>query len=57
MPSNTIAAKMAYRNAEGIESQGQLDKLIEVVCDYGQEFLFSQAIPVENFESFLKQAH
>jgi EAL domain-containing protein (putative c-di-GMP-specific phosphodiesterase class I) len=31
--------------AEGIESQGQARRLIELACDFGQGFLFSRAVP------------
>jgi EAL domain-containing protein (putative c-di-GMP-specific phosphodiesterase class I) len=31
--------------AEGIERMSQAERLIELGCDYGQGFLFSEAIP------------
>jgi EAL domain-containing protein (putative c-di-GMP-specific phosphodiesterase class I) len=39
--------------AEGIETQEQLDLLTEAGCDYGQGFLFSPALPPEQFQSLL----
>ena len=41
--------------AEGIERQDQLDKLIELQCEYGQGFIFSHALPLAEFESFLQE--
>jgi EAL domain-containing protein (putative c-di-GMP-specific phosphodiesterase class I) len=40
--------------AEGVESSDQRDYLVEVGCDYGQGFIFSEALDTEKFESFLK---
>jgi sensor c-di-GMP phosphodiesterase-like protein len=40
--------------AEGIERQDQLDKLIELQCEYGQGFIYSEALPLAEFESFLR---
>ena len=43
--------------AEGIETQEQLDLLVEAGCDYGQGYLFSKPLPVDEFEKlFLQQA-
>jgi diguanylate cyclase (GGDEF)-like protein/PAS domain S-box-containing protein len=39
--------------AEGIETQEQLDLLKKMGCDYGQGFLFSPALPPEQFENLL----
>lgn len=39
--------------AEGIETQAQKTLLREAGCDYGQGFLFSKAVPPEEFEKVL----
>jgi diguanylate cyclase (GGDEF)-like protein/PAS domain S-box-containing protein len=39
--------------AEGIETQEQRDSLIEAGCDFGQGFLFSKAVPADQFERVL----
>jgi EAL domain-containing protein (putative c-di-GMP-specific phosphodiesterase class I) len=39
--------------AEGVETQEQLDLLKAAGCDYGQGFLFSPALPPEQFENML----
>jgi diguanylate cyclase (GGDEF)-like protein/PAS domain S-box-containing protein len=41
--------------AEGIETQAQLQFLKRYACDEAQGFLFSEAVPPEDFEKFLKQ--
>lgn len=41
--------------AEGIETKEQLNFLKETGCDFGQGFLFSAAIPGEEFEKLLKE--
>jgi diguanylate cyclase (GGDEF)-like protein len=40
-------------SAEGIETAGQLAELQALGCDWGQGFLFSQALPVEEFALLL----
>ena len=39
--------------AEGIETEEQLDLLHAAGCDYGQGFLFSKAVPADEFEAIL----
>ncbi len=39
--------------AEGIETLEQFDLLVNIGCDFGQGFLFSKAIPVNEFEQLL----
>ncbi|WP_265468607.1 putative bifunctional diguanylate cyclase/phosphodiesterase [Arenimonas daejeonensis] len=39
--------------AEGIETEGQRDLLKSVGCQYGQGYLFSRALPPEDFEQML----
>lgn len=41
--------------AEGIETTEQEQSLIDAGCDFGQGFLFSQALPPEEFERVLRQ--
>lgn len=36
--------------AEGIETKGQLDLLLDYKCDYGQGYYFSKPLPVEEFD-------
>lgn len=39
--------------AEGIETEQQRDLLIKAGCDFGQGFIFSKALPPEEFEVYL----
>lgn len=39
--------------AEGVETTAQMDFLLNARCDYGQGFLWSKALPIDQFESFL----
>jgi diguanylate cyclase (GGDEF)-like protein len=41
--------------AEGIETQGQLSLMQKTGCDYGQGYLFSQAVLPSDFEKLLRQ--
>ena len=41
--------------AEGVETEHQRDLLTAAGCDYGQGFLFSKAVPAEEFEALLKR--
>lgn len=41
--------------AEGIEDESQGTKLAELGCDFGQGFLYSKALPVEELIDWLKQ--
>jgi len=42
--------------AEGIETEAQRDKLLSMGCRDGQGHLFSQPLPAEQFEIFLRHA-
>ena len=39
--------------AEGIETQGQLDLLASYHCNYGQGYLFSRPIPLDQFNEYI----
>ena len=41
--------------AEGVETREQMDMLAAAGCDYGQGYLYSRPIPVEEFEELLKR--
>src|SRR5690554_1537324 len=41
--------------AEGVETQAQRQLLLEIGCDYGQEYLFSRPLPVAEFEAFIME--
>ncbi len=41
--------------AEGVETAGQRDWLLGAGCDYAQGFLFSEALPAEDFSRMLRQ--
>ncbi|MBU1643454.1 EAL domain-containing protein [bacterium] len=41
--------------AEGIETKSQCDHLIAMGCNFGQGYLFSRAVPAEEFEKLLEQ--
>jgi EAL domain-containing protein (putative c-di-GMP-specific phosphodiesterase class I) len=43
--------------AEGVETQAQRDRLVEIGCDYGQGYLFSRPLPAAEFEQFLLGGH
>lgn len=43
--------------AEGIETAEQRDLLVAAGCDYGQGYLFSQAVPADQFEQLLVTSH
>ena len=42
-----------YSLAEGIETKGQLDLLLDYKCDYGQGYYFSKPVPPEEFQKLL----
>lgn len=41
--------------AEGVETREQLDRLLEVDCDYVQGYYFARPMPAEEFEQFLEK--
>jgi diguanylate cyclase (GGDEF)-like protein/PAS domain S-box-containing protein len=41
--------------AEGVETEGQLDRLRAMSCDYGQGYLLSHALDAEGIEIFLER--
>jgi diguanylate cyclase (GGDEF)-like protein len=44
--------------AEGVESQDQFDKLVQLGCPFGQGYLFSRAIPIDALKLWrLKAVH
>lgn len=42
--------------AEGVETEGQLERLRAMDCDYGQGYLLSRALDAEGIERFLENA-
>ena len=42
--------------AEGIETKGQLDLLLDYQCDYGQGYYFSKPVPPEEFQRLLNRS-
>jgi EAL domain-containing protein (putative c-di-GMP-specific phosphodiesterase class I) len=49
-----MAHKLKIRTiAEGVETEEQHDLLASFGCDYAQGFLYSRAVPVEDFERLL----
>lgn len=42
--------------AEGVEDELTLDFLLDIGCDRAQGYLFSEALPVEDFESFIERS-
>ncbi|MGY6277083.1 bifunctional diguanylate cyclase/phosphodiesterase [Methylomonas sp. MgM2] len=50
----TMAHRLGMRViAEGVETKEQCDLLREAGCDYGQGYLFSRPLTVEDFDSFM----
>src|SRR5579862_421525 len=53
----TLAQKMNLRAiAEGIESPRQAERLLELGCEYGQGYYFSQPLEAKAAEQFMRQA-
>ena len=42
--------------AEGVETQSQLQRLIELGCEYGQGFLLARPLPPDVAESVIRTA-
>lgn len=40
--------------AEGVETEAQRQALLGIGCDYGQGYLFSRALPADEFEAYLR---
>ena len=38
---------------EGVETELQREKLVEVGCRYGQGYFFAKPMPMEDFELFM----
>ncbi|WP_432358330.1 bifunctional diguanylate cyclase/phosphodiesterase [Sporosarcina sp. UB5] len=51
--ANTLGIEVI---AEGIESDKQLEVLLEEGCSQGQGFLFSKPLSVQNFEAYLEKS-
>jgi len=52
----SMAHKLGMRVvAEGVETKEQRDLLLKAGCDFGQGYLFSKPVPVEEFEALLCQ--
>jgi EAL domain-containing protein (putative c-di-GMP-specific phosphodiesterase class I) len=49
----TLDKKMV---AEGVETQAQLQRLIELGCEYGQGFLLARPMPPDVAESVIRTA-
>jgi diguanylate cyclase (GGDEF)-like protein len=55
---HTMAEMLELRMAaEGIETEEQLRFLRAIGCEFGQGYLFSRAVPVDELESLLAEAH
>ena len=53
----TLSKKLGYKVvAEGVETQGQLDKLNEYDCDLIQGYFFSKPLKSDEFVDYLKQS-
>ncbi|NDP39914.1 MAG: EAL domain-containing protein [Rhodoferax sp.] len=51
-----LARSLGFQTiAEGVETQGQLDFLRQQGCDEVQGYFYSQPLPVDQFEAFVRQ--
>ena len=49
--AHSVDVKMCI---EGIETQEELDKILEMGCDYIQGYYFSKPLPFNEIEEYLK---
>lgn len=50
--AHSVDVKMCI---EGIETQEELDKILEMGCDYIQGYYFSKPLPFNEIEEYLKK--
>jgi EAL domain-containing protein (putative c-di-GMP-specific phosphodiesterase class I) len=52
----TLAHKMNLRAvAEGIETSKQMERLLELGCEYGQGYYFSQPLDAKGVQTYMRQ--